>query len=188
LTEIQIHKLLDELQNNEAYIRNDAIKKIIKGKIDDENIISALKNVIENDPYMSVRNFARSALNLFGVEHSAFEEPMVINAIINDKVVANKEIPDETYIPVIPLALRLIMGFYALVFIPCCFAATQAGYLFDGGDTPEMRTLFWILVSFPINILVSIAGIWGFYNAKKYTAALFIAVLPIIHFIFLLYR
>jgi len=38
----QTSDLLDELQSNEAYIRNDAIKKIIKGKINDEKITSHL--------------------------------------------------------------------------------------------------------------------------------------------------
>jgi uncharacterized membrane protein YeaQ/YmgE (transglycosylase-associated protein family) len=75
----QISDLLDELQSNEAYIRNDAIKKIIKGKINDEKIIIALKEVIENDRSMAVRNFARSAMNVFSVEHSAAEESVEFN-------------------------------------------------------------------------------------------------------------
>ena len=75
----QISDLLDELQSNEEYIRNDAIKKIIKGKFNDEKIFIALKEVIENDRSMAVRNFARSALDVFGVEHSAAEESVEFN-------------------------------------------------------------------------------------------------------------
>ena len=73
MTEYQISKLLDELQSKEVYNRNDAIKKIIKGKINDERIIDALNNMIENDAYPVVRNFARSALDVFGIEHSEVE-------------------------------------------------------------------------------------------------------------------
>ena len=77
MAENQISNLLDELQNEEAYMRNDAIKKIIKGKIYDEHVIVALKNIIENDSYMTVRNFARAALDIFGIEHSVAEESVV---------------------------------------------------------------------------------------------------------------
>ena len=73
----EIPNLLDELRNQETYIRNDAIKRIIKEKINDEQILIALKEATENDPSMSVRNFSRSALDIFGVEHSALEEPVV---------------------------------------------------------------------------------------------------------------
>jgi len=73
VTKDQISNLLGELKSEEAYVRNDAIKKIIKGKIDDENIIHALMWVIENNPNQAVRNFARAALDLFGIEHSAVE-------------------------------------------------------------------------------------------------------------------
>ena len=84
MTKYQIPNLLDELQSDEAYIRNDAIKKIIKGKIDDEHIITALNNVIKNDSYMTVRNFARSALDVFGIEHSAIEESPIIDLKSSD--------------------------------------------------------------------------------------------------------
>lgn len=73
----EISNLLDELKSQETYIRNDAIKRIIKEKINDDQILIALKEATENDPSMSVRNFARSALDIFGVEHSALEEPIV---------------------------------------------------------------------------------------------------------------
>ena len=76
MTKNLIPDLLNELKSTEAYERNDAIKKIIKGKINDEKIITALKEIIENDPSMAVRNFARAALDAFGVEHSAVEVPM----------------------------------------------------------------------------------------------------------------
>jgi len=70
--------LLQQLDSRETFTRNDAIKKIIKDKINDEQIIAALKGVIENDPSISVRNFARSALDVFGVEHSTMEDEEVI--------------------------------------------------------------------------------------------------------------
>jgi hypothetical protein len=73
VTKYQIPNLLEELQSTEAYIRSDAIKKIIKGKINDEHIIHALRKIIENDPYQAVRNFARAALDVFGIEHSEVE-------------------------------------------------------------------------------------------------------------------
>ncbi len=73
MSENKISELLDELQNEEAYKRNDAIKKIIKGKVNDEHIIHALSKVIENDPSQAVRNFARAALDVFGIEHSDIE-------------------------------------------------------------------------------------------------------------------
>ena len=73
----QIQYLLDELKSGEISARNDAIKKIIKEKIDDEQIIIALKEVVESDTSMSVRNFARAALNAFGIEHSAIEQSIV---------------------------------------------------------------------------------------------------------------
>jgi hypothetical protein len=43
MTKHQISDPLDELHNKEAYIRSDAIKKIIKGKINDERIIQAFE-------------------------------------------------------------------------------------------------------------------------------------------------
>lgn len=63
MTKYQISTLLDELKSDEAYTRNDAIKKIIKGKINDEKIIVALMDIIEHDQSTAVRNFAHSALN-----------------------------------------------------------------------------------------------------------------------------
>jgi len=75
MTKSQIPDLLDELQSSETFARNAAVKKIIKDKINDEQIVATLKDVIENDSSMSVRNFARAALDVFGVEHSAMEEP-----------------------------------------------------------------------------------------------------------------
>jgi len=75
----QISDLLDELQSNEAYVRSDAIKRIIKERIDDEQIIVALKDIIENDSSMAVRNFARSAFDVFNIEHSAVEVPSEID-------------------------------------------------------------------------------------------------------------
>lgn len=77
MTKYQISDLLNELKSNEVYIRNDVIKKIIKEKINDDQIVIALKEIIENDPSMSVRNFARAALDIFGVEHSVVEEPTI---------------------------------------------------------------------------------------------------------------
>ena len=73
----EIPNLLDELKSDETYTRNAAIKKIIKNKINEERIITALKDVIENDTSMSVRNFARSSLDVFGIEHSEFEQQIV---------------------------------------------------------------------------------------------------------------
>ena len=84
MTHTQIPKLLDELKSQETYIRNDAIKRVIKEKIHDEQVIVALKEVIENDPSMAVRNFARAALDVFGVEHSAVEESIGINSKISE--------------------------------------------------------------------------------------------------------
>lgn len=75
MTKSQIPNLLDELQSNETFARNAAVKKIIKEKINNEQIVATLKDVIENDSSMSVRNFARAALDVFGIEHSATEEP-----------------------------------------------------------------------------------------------------------------
>jgi len=73
-----IPELLDELKSNETFTRNDVIKKIIKEKINNEQIITALKEVTENDHSMAVRNFARNALDVFGVEHSTMEDEEVI--------------------------------------------------------------------------------------------------------------
>jgi hypothetical protein len=169
MTKNQIPDLLNELQNDEAYMRNDAIKK----------------NLIDNDSSMSVRNFARSALNSFGIEHSAFEEPLVVNPVREDKVVIDQETAVETYVAEYHLILRFIMGFYALALIPVGFCATQAEYLFDGGYTLENRILYGAVVSFPITIWVSFVGIRRFCSDRKYKAAFLMATLPVIHFIFL---
>ena len=84
MTNNLIPDLLDELKSTEAYERNEAIKKIIKYKFYDDQIITALKEVIENDPSMALRNFARAALDVFGVEHSAVEESIGINSKISE--------------------------------------------------------------------------------------------------------
>jgi len=76
----QISNLLDELQSNEAYIRSDAIKKILKGKITHEPIITALDNIIENDPSPAIRGFAQSTLDAFGIKHSIHERSSVIRS------------------------------------------------------------------------------------------------------------
>ena len=186
MTKNEIRDLLGELHSNEAYIRNDAIKKIIKGKISDEHIITALKDVVENDPSLVVRNFARRALSVFGIEHSLWEEPVVIQAVADDKVVGDKKSPDETNKPEATIAPRLFMGLYGLAFFPACFCATQAGYAFDGGYTPEAHMLYWAMVGFPVTILVSLIGMWRFYIARKAYGFLLMALLPIIHLIFLM--
>ena len=77
MTKNLIPNLLEELKSTEAYERNDAIKQIIKYKFYDDQIIAALKDVIENDQSMAVRNFARSALDVFGIEHSEIEQQIV---------------------------------------------------------------------------------------------------------------
>lgn len=102
MTKHNISDLLDELQSKEATVRSDAIKKIILGKISDERIIHALNNVIENDPSMALRNFARSALDVFGIKHSAVEEPAAINWKSSDH---NEDIPPSETLnasPVVP--------------------------------------------------------------------------------------
>jgi hypothetical protein len=81
MTKHKISDLLNELHSKETYIRSDAIKKIIKDKVNDEQIIHALNDVIKNDSSMAVRNFARSALDVFGVEHSAMEETTQIISV-----------------------------------------------------------------------------------------------------------
>ena len=91
MTKTQIPELLDGLRNQETYTRNDAIKRIIKEKINDEQVIVALKEVIENDQSMVVRNFARSALDVFGVEHSATEESTAINSRNSDNNISHTE-------------------------------------------------------------------------------------------------
>jgi len=73
----QAQHLLDTLKSGEIAARNDAIKKIIKEKINDEQVIAALKAVIENDSSMSVRNFARAALDVLGIEHSEVEQSTI---------------------------------------------------------------------------------------------------------------
>jgi hypothetical protein len=102
MTKNKISDLLDELQSKETYIRSDALKKIIKGKINDEDIIHALNNVIENDPSMALRNFARSALDGFGVEHSAVEETVVINEKSFDHNTHNTSPDTHNASPVLP--------------------------------------------------------------------------------------
>lgn len=73
--------LLDELQNDEAFTRNEAIKTIIKNKVNDQRIVDALIQLTAHDSSMSVRNFARNALDTFGVEHSEIEKDIpVVNA------------------------------------------------------------------------------------------------------------
>jgi hypothetical protein len=77
--------------------------------------------------------------------------------------------------------LRIASGCYALIFIPACFIATQAGYIFDGGETPENQRLYWVIVSFPITILISIASSWIFHGANKFTATILMLLLPLMH-------
>jgi hypothetical protein len=182
MTKHKISDLLDELRSKEAYIRSDAIKKIIKGKTNDEHIIHALNHVIENDPSMSLRNFARSALDVFGIEHSAIEEPAKIIPVIDSGTPKKADPVEIDHLAV----FRIIWGVYILAFFPACFCATQAGYIFDGGDTPENQMLYWVLVSFPITILISIAGSWTFQGANKFTATVLMLLLPLIHFFMIL--
>jgi hypothetical protein len=145
-------------------------------------ILIALNNGIENNPRRALRNFARSALHLFGIEHSALEEPAKINPVI-DNGTRDKADPVEMR----DLALfRIIRGFYILAFFPAFFCATQAGYIFDGGETPENQRLYWVLVSFPITILISIASSRMFHRANKFNATILMLFLPLIHFIMLL--
>lgn len=78
----QIPDLLDKLQSDGTYIRNNAIKHIIKGKIKDERLIFALKDIIEIDSRISVRNFARSALDVFGIGLSTQELEVIQQYLI----------------------------------------------------------------------------------------------------------
>ena len=77
--------------------------------------------------------------------------------------------------------LRLATGCYSVLFIPALFLATQAGYIFDGGDTPENQRIYWVLVSFPITIWISIASAKAFHRANKFTATIIMLLLPLIH-------
>jgi hypothetical protein len=118
----QISDLLNELNSSEAYIRNDAIKKVIKGKIDDEQIILALKEVIENDRSMAVRNFARSALDVFGIEHSTVEEPIVETRSIEvhaEPLKANNE--DQPIDPIRKVILVTLFAITGSIITPLLF-------------------------------------------------------------------
>lgn len=128
MTKTQIPEVLDELRSQETYARNDAIKRIIKEKINDEKIITALKEVTENDHSMSVRNFARSALNVFGVEHSVMEEEEVIYNIMTASPIRNEPEPrqelDETTLDtssktnlLTAIGIGLFVGFIGTAFI-----------------------------------------------------------------------
>jgi len=55
------------------------------------------------------------------------------------------------------LELRRVTGCYLWMLIPTIFFASQAGYIFDGGYTPESETLYWVIVSFPVTILISVS-------------------------------
>jgi len=75
--EITIRALLDDLQSEDTYSRNNTIKRIITQEIRDQRIVDALLNLIINDPSLSVRNFARNALDALGIEHSPMEDDQI---------------------------------------------------------------------------------------------------------------
>jgi len=72
----QISKLLDELHDKDVYIRSSAIKKVLKGKINDEKIVIALKEIADKDNSIAVKDLARSALDKFDVEYSKEDKPI----------------------------------------------------------------------------------------------------------------
>jgi len=123
----QVSSLLNQLKSIETYTRNDAIKIIIKENINDEQIIAALKDVIENDPSMSARNFARSALDTFGVEHSRMEEP----AAIKNTVVVQSNINDAKNSKIVNTILFIVVGIILVVI--------------------GLPLLFWLLLSIGIH-------------------------------------
>lgn len=65
-----VPEVLVELKSDETSVRNAAIKKVIKGIIHDEQIITSLKYIVENDPYVGTRNFARTALDVIDTKNS----------------------------------------------------------------------------------------------------------------------
>jgi len=97
----QISKLLDELHDKDVYIRSSAIKKILKGKINDEKIVIALKEMADKDNSIAVKNSARSALDKFEGGYSKDYSP-------------SNAIDDKSFI------IGLLIGLLVIL-IPSCF-------------------------------------------------------------------
>ena len=115
MSDIQISGLLDELCNKEAYNRNAAIKKIITNKIKDERVTLALQEIIENDPSMAIRDFARAAIEMRESEVYIEEnEPMLQT---NDAVKIGIVIGIIPTILVVLIPFLFGGGFLGLLFV-----------------------------------------------------------------------
>jgi hypothetical protein len=171
MTKYENSDLLEELQSTEAYIRSDAIKKIIKGKINDERVILALKNVVENDLSMAVRNFARAALDVFGIEHSAVEESAVLHSRSVDPNIHSTSPDLHNAFPILPfwgnrqrklrsvwamivavLILTLPYSIFSIFFYP--FVKFPIGLVSLVINKAEYDATYWNDSSIPISLVV----------------------------------
>jgi len=143
MTKYKISDLLNELQSKETHIRSDAIRKIIKEKINDELIIHALNDVIKNDSSMALRNFARSALDVFGIEHSAVEETAQISSINFDHTTT----PDtHNTSPVLPIWSNRKKKLWSIFFIAVVVFLLTLPYSI-------LSIFLYPLVNFPIGLV-----------------------------------
>jgi hypothetical protein len=156
-----IAKLVEALHSDEAYNREAAIKKIIKSNINDERVIDVLHQIANNDPNKAVRNFARSALKKFGVEHSevAKDEPVAITTRYfwepsPETISSSETVTGWRWF--LTEYLQLILGFVGWYIVNGLFFYFTIGL--DGENFSTGENFSIICATFPLNLIVLIGS------------------------------
>ncbi len=69
---------------------------------------------------------------------------------------------------------------YGLSLVPAAFMVMMSPMMFDAGPSPEVWTMFGLVVGYPVLVLVTIVLGWVLFAYKKYRAALIVSLLPIL--------
>ena len=120
--EIAIRALLDDLQSEDTYSRNNAIKRIVIKEVSDQRIVDALQKLIINDPSLSVRNFARNALDALGIEHSPMEDDRIDYTKVKSSAQASVRDKNVTSRHGIMIAIIVIILLCILFGVACFYS------------------------------------------------------------------
>ena len=127
--DIEIRKLLAELQDADAYRRGNAVEAIGEKKISDERLSEALQELALNDPDSVVRESARTALTKLGIEPPGPKvEPQPPPLTRNEKI------------------FRFLVGFLG-------WYAVNGLLWYLVGNPNEGENFILLLCSFPANVL-----------------------------------
>jgi sterol desaturase/sphingolipid hydroxylase (fatty acid hydroxylase superfamily) len=82
--------------------------------------------------------------------------------------------------PAVLVLLTIASVVWIVSLAPAAAALLMSPMAFDSGESPEAWAMIWILLSYPVSVLVSLAGSWWAYARRRHRGALLFALLPLV--------